>query len=336
MSLVKALSSLSRELANRPDTGPETSYRSRFELQLSVAGRCSRFGIWRVRGSSSRRIFRFMNVALTIAGSDSGGGAGIQADLKTFQWFGVFGTSVVTAVTAQNTLGVNAWETVSPRLIRAQMDAVATDLFPKSFKTGMLGTAEAARAVAEGIETNSFRNYIFDPVMIASSGDRLFDDDALRLMRDALLPVALLVTPNIDEAGALLGESLQTTADAERAAVRLVREMGAGAALVTGGHVSGNEVIDVLYTAEVRLLRAPRIESRHTHGTGCTLSAAITAGIALGHPLEKAVGDAISYVRAAIIAAPGLGSGSGPIGSPPIRQVPGEVPRDARNSLTSD
>jgi len=275
-----------------------------------------------------------MNVALPIAGSDSGAGAGIQADLKTFQSFGVFGTSVITAVTAQNTLGVRAWESVSPRLIRAQIDAVAADLFPKAFKTGMLGTAQAALAVVEGITENSLRNYIFDPVMIATSGDRLFDDDTLRLMRDHLLPAAMLVTPNIDEAGALLGESLKTTADAERAAAKLVREMGAGAALVTGGHAPGNEIIDVLYTDEARVFRAPRIESRHTHGTGCTLSAAITAGIALGQPLEEAVSTAISYVRAAIAAAPGLGRGTGPLGH--FAQLPAGAPREERNSITSD
>ena len=275
-----------------------------------------------------------MNVALTIAGSDSGAGAGIQADLKTFQSFGVFGTSVITAVTAQNTLGVRAWESVSPRLIRAQIDAVAADLFPKAFKTGMLGTAQAALAVVEGITENSLRDYIFDPVMIATSGDRLFDDDTLRLMRDHLLPAAMLVTPNIDEAGALLGESLKTTADAERAAAKLVREMGAGAALVTGGHAPGNEIIDVLYTDDALVFRAPRIGSRHTHGTGCTLSAAITAGIVLGQPLEEAVSTAISYVRAAIAAAPGLGRGTGPLGH--FAQLPAGAPREERNSITSD
>jgi hydroxymethylpyrimidine/phosphomethylpyrimidine kinase len=288
-----------------------------------------------MRRDSSRRIFRFMNVALSIAGSDSGGGAGIQADLKTFQSFGVFGTSVITAVTAQNTLGVRAWESVSSRIIRAQIDAVAADLFPKAFKTGMLGTAAAARAVVEGIRGNSLRNYIFDPVMVASSGDRLIEDETLRLMRDDLLPEAILVTPNIHEAGALLGESLKTTADAERAAAKLVREMGARAALVTGGHVAeGDEIIDVLFTDDARLFRGPRIESRHLHGTGCTLSAAITAGVALGEPLEEVVSAAISYVRAAIAAAPGLGSGIGPLGN--VAQLPAGAPREERNSITSD
>ena len=272
-----------------------------------------------MRRDWSRRIFRFMNIALTIAGSDSGGGAGIQADLRTFQRFDVFGTSVITAVTAQNTLGVREWESVSPRLIRAQIDAVAIDLFPGAFKTGMLGTAAAARAVLDGIRENALRSYVFDPVMVASSGDHLIEDDTLRLMREDLLPQAILITPNIHEAGALLGMSVKTTADAERAAEKLVLELGAGAALVTGGHVAGEEVIDVLYMNGIRLFRGPRIESRHTHGTGCTLSAAITGGITLGQPLEDAVSAAISYVRAAIAAAPGLGSGNGPIGSPPIR-----------------
>jgi len=277
-----------------------------------------------------------MIIALSIAGSDSGGGAGIQADLRTFQNFGVFGTSVVTAVTAQNTLGVRAWESVSPGLIRAQIDAVASDLFPGAFKTGMLGTADTARTVLQGIRELSLRNYVCDPVMAATSGDRLADAGLLALLRAELLPAATLITPNSDEAGALLGQAVKTTADAERAAEKLVLELGAGAALVTGGHTEGSEIVDVLYTNKIRHYRGPRIDSSHTHGTGCTLSAAIVAGIALGRTLEQAVSEAISYVRRAIAAAPGLGAGNGPIGSIPLAQLSGAAPREERNSISND
>jgi hydroxymethylpyrimidine/phosphomethylpyrimidine kinase len=255
-----------------------------------------------------------MNIALTIAASDSGGGAGIQADLKTFQRFGVFGVSAVTAITAQNTLGVRQWESVSPRMVRAQIEAVAADLFPAAFKTGMLGTAAVARAVVKGITDNSLANYVFDPVMIATSGARLADDDVLRIMRDELLPLASIVTPNAAEAAQLTGRPIRSPEDAERAADHLVNQLGAGAALVTGGHLSsGEEIVDVLYSGALQTFRAARIDSKHTHGTGCTLSAAITAGIANGDPLLAAVEAAIAYVRAAITSAPGLGSGFGPL-----------------------
>lgn len=255
-----------------------------------------------------------MNIALTIAGSDSGGGAGIQADLKTFQRFGVFGVSAITAITAQNTLGVRQWESISPRMVRAQIDAVAADLFPAAYKTGMLGTAAVARAVVEGITDDSLANYVLDPVMIATSGDRLADDDVLRIMREKLLPLAAIVTPNVAEAAQLTGKPINSLEDAERAAEHLVTKLGARAALVTGGHLpSGEEVVDVLYAGSLQTFRAARIDSRHTHGTGCALSAAITAGIANGEPLGVAVEAAIAYVRAAIKSAPGLGSGFGPL-----------------------
>lgn len=270
-----------------------------------------------------------MNVALTIAGSDSGGGAGIQADLAAFRCFGVFGTSAITAVTAQNTLGVRAWEPVSPSLIRAQIDAVAEDLSLAAFKTGMLGSSAGAHAVADAIAANSLRNYVLDPVLVASSGERLSDDDALSVIRRTLLPLAALVTPNLDEASALTGQRVQSVNDAARAAEILVRDFGAGAALVTGGHRNeSEEIVDVLFAGELRFFRAERIQSVGIHGTGCALSAGITAGLANGDDLEAAVTNAIAYVRAGIGSARALGHGAGLLGF--------AAQRPARNSKTSD
>jgi len=276
-----------------------------------------------------------MRVALTIAGSDSGGGAGIQADLKTFQRFGVFGTSAITAITAQNTVGVHAWEAVSPALVRQQIDAVADDLAPAAVKTGMLGTAEVARAVAAAIRENRIANYVLDPVMFATSGASLLDEDAIATLRRELIPLSVLITPNSEEAGALIGRKVATTEDAVAAAELLVREHGATAALVKGGHIgSGDDIVDVLFTDRPQLLRAPRIESRSTHGTGCTLSAAITAALALGASLENAVQAGISFVGYAISTAPGLGSGNGPLDH--SAQLPAGIPRPDRNSITRD
>ena len=275
-----------------------------------------------------------MRVALTIAGSDSGGGAGIQADLKTFERFGVFGTSAITAVTAQNTVGVRAWEPVSASLVRQQINAVAEDLSPSAFKTGMLGSASVARAVASAIRENGLVNYVLDPVMIATSGDRLLDDDAVDVLRRDLIPLAALITPNSHEAAALGGRSVESTEDAVHVAEYFVRELGAAAALVKGGHLDDDaEVTDVLFVDQPIFFRGRRIQSRHTHGTGCTLSAAITAGLALGHPLEESVAAGIAYVRNAIEAAPSLGRGNGPLGH--HAEVPSDFLRE-RNSVTSD
>ena len=258
-------------------------------------------------------------IALTIAGSDSGGGAGIQADLKTFQAFGVFGTSAVTAITAQNTLGVHAVHAVPLDVIRAQIQAVATDLRPAAFKTGMLATRAIIDEVADAIEAEALRRYVLDPVMIATSGHRLLDRDAERAIVGKLLPLCELVTPNLPEARVLLGEADESPlggGDEPRLrdyARRLVEE-GARAALVKGGHLVGPEVIDVLYDgSDFRVWRRPRLETRNTHGTGCTLSAAVAAGLAHGRPLTDAVERALSYVARAIEAAPGLGAGHGPL-----------------------
>ncbi|HEU4643927.1 MAG TPA: bifunctional hydroxymethylpyrimidine kinase/phosphomethylpyrimidine kinase [Gemmatimonadaceae bacterium] len=254
-----------------------------------------------------------MRIALTIAGSDSGGGAGIQADLKTFHRFGVFGTSVVTAITAQNTLGVSAWVATPVELVRAQLDAVATDLPPAAVKSGMLADAQVVRAVADRVRAHALAPYVLDPVMVATSGDPLLERDAVEAIRAELLPLAALVTPNLDEAGILVGAPVRDVAAMERAARALVA-MGAGAALVKGGHLEGAEMVDVLFDGqELHAYRHPRIDTRHTHGTGCTLSAAITAHLALGAPLGEAVSRSLAWLQQAIATAPGLGKGMGPV-----------------------
>ncbi|HUF64714.1 MAG TPA: bifunctional hydroxymethylpyrimidine kinase/phosphomethylpyrimidine kinase [Gemmatimonadaceae bacterium] len=255
-----------------------------------------------------------MQIALTIAGSDSGGGAGIQADLKTFHQFGVFGTSVVTAITAQNTRRVESWEPVSAGMVRAQLDAVVTDLAPAAVKSGMLGARDIVLAVAAGIAEHKLAWYVLDPVMVATSGDVLLEPDAVSAVRDRLMPLAALVTPNLHEAALLLERQITGVREMTDAAERLVRELGARAALVKGGHLTGPTVIDVLYVdGSSILIRNPRIDTTSTHGTGCTLSAAITAGLALGGDLEDTVRSAIRFVHRAIRTAPELGSGSGPL-----------------------
>ncbi|MDT8342204.1 MAG: bifunctional hydroxymethylpyrimidine kinase/phosphomethylpyrimidine kinase [Longimicrobiales bacterium] len=252
-------------------------------------------------------------VALTIAGSDSGGGAGIQADLKTFHAFGVFGTSAVTAVTAQNTRGVFAVHPVPVGMVRAQIEALAADLPPAAVKSGMLATAELVEAVAGGIRLLQPASYVLDPVMVATSGDPLLESDAEAALVLHLLPLATLVTPNLHEARILTGLDVRTVDQARAAARRLV-EMGAAAALVKGGHLAGDEAVDVLWDGtDEHIWRRPRIASRSTHGTGCTLSAAVAAGLAQGRPLVQAVDRAVQYVARAIFTAPALGSGRGPL-----------------------
>jgi len=255
-----------------------------------------------------------MRIALTIAGSDSGGGAGIQADLKTFQRFGVFGTSAITAITAQNTRGVSRWEPVSADLVRAQIDAIAEDLMPAAVKTGMLANAAIASIVAACIRDHAFRNYVLDPVMVATSGDALLERDAIDVIRSELIPQASLVTPNLHEAAILTGEKIEDEDGMARAAETIVGEMGAQAVLVKGGHLDdGDRVVDILYDGDVRAFRGKRIDTTNTHGTGCTLSAAIAAQLAKGESIHAAVRRAIDYVHNAIATAPGLGSGHGPL-----------------------
>jgi hydroxymethylpyrimidine/phosphomethylpyrimidine kinase len=254
-----------------------------------------------------------MRIALTIAGSDSGGGAGIQADLKTFHQFGVFGTSVVTAVTAQNTVGVQDWAALPVPLVTRQVEAVAADLPPHAVKSGMLGSAELVHAVADAIARFQLPNYVLDPVMVATSGDRLLAQEAEQLIARRLVPLAALVTPNLDEARILIGEDITSAEQMERAA-RALLKMGARAALVKGGHLDGETVVDVLAEGDrVRRYTRPKLPTTSTHGTGCTLSAAVAAGLALERPLERAVADALDFVHRAIATAPGLGRGHGPL-----------------------
>jgi hydroxymethylpyrimidine/phosphomethylpyrimidine kinase len=251
-------------------------------------------------------------IALTIAGSDSGGGAGIQADLKTFQALRVYGTSVITAVTAQNTVGVRAVHPVPLSHVRAQIDAVASDLPPVAFKTGMLATSDLVETVAAAIREHGLRHYVMDPVMVATSGDRLLAEDAVSALVQDLLPLAEVVTPNLHEARILSGVVISTEDDMRLAGDRIL-ELGASAVLIKGGHLE-HEAIDLLMDGGAeRVWRRPRIDTVHTHGTGCTLSAAIVAGLARGDEPHAAVDRAVRYVSRAIEAAPGLGSGHGPV-----------------------
>jgi len=252
-------------------------------------------------------------VVLSIAGSDSGGGAGIQADLKTFHAFGTFGTTAITAITAQNTLGVTAVHAVPENIVRAQIRAVAEDLRPAAAKTGMLATSELVREVATCVERYGIPRLVVDPVMVATSGDRLLDRDAERTIAEVLLPLATLVTPNLDEA-AILADMPIDDEDAMREAASVLVGRGARAVLLKGGHLPGPEVVDLLFDGvELRAWRRPKLETRSTHGTGCTLSAAIAAGLAHGRALTDAVDSALDYVRRAIESAPGLGRGHGPL-----------------------
>ena len=252
-------------------------------------------------------------IALTIAGSDSGGGAGIQADLKTFHRFGLFGTSVIAAITAQNTLGVSGWSAVDVGLIRAQLDAVATDLRPSAVKSGMLADASVVQTVAEGLREYALAPYVLDPVMVATSGDVLLEPSAVAAVRSELLPLADLVTPNLDEAAILIGRTVRDVDAMRRAARELVESGGARAALVKGGHLAGAETVDVLFDGELTEFRHARIETTSTHGTGCTLSSAVAAHLALAFPLREAVSRSLDYVHEAIRTAPGLAKGHGPL-----------------------
>lgn len=253
-------------------------------------------------------------IALTIAGSDSGGGAGVQADLKTFHRFGVYGTSALTLVTAQNTLGVERVDLLPPAAVTAQLDALAADLRPAATKTGALGAAPLVEAVAAAVARHGLRPLVVDPVMVSKHGAPLLAPDAVDALRRALLPHATLLTPNLPEAAALLGGgALEREADVE-AAARALAALGPGAVLVKGGHGTGPEAADLLFAGGAcTWLRAPRIATRHTHGTGCAYSAAITARLAHGDDLARAVRRAHAWLLRAIAGAPGLGGGQGPL-----------------------
>jgi hydroxymethylpyrimidine/phosphomethylpyrimidine kinase len=254
-------------------------------------------------------------IALTIAGSDSCGGAGIQADLKTFAALGVYGASVLTAVTAQNTKGVFAVHEVPAEFIAAQMDAVFSDLDVSAVKIGMMGSAAAIGAVGAGLRRHHARNVVLDTVMAATAGGKLLHDDALNALR-ALIAHARLVTPNLSEAAALIGAEEAHDEEGMYSQAQKLLALGAGAVLIKGGHREGPESTDTLVAGTSRTrFAAPRIETRNTHGTGCTLAAAIAAGLAKNLSLEDAVGQAKAYVTAALEAADRLeiGSGSGPV-----------------------
>lgn len=253
--------------------------------------------------------------ALTIAGSDSGGGAGIQADLKAFEANGVFGMSVVTALTAQNTQAVTGVHEVPPAFVAQQIDAVATDLPVGAVKTGMLASTEIIAAVADGIERHGLGPVVVDPVMVSKGGHPLLRPDAVEAVRQRMLPLADLVTPNAHEAARLVGFDVTTLGDARRAA-RAILEMGPAAVLVKGGHLDDEpDAVDLLLTAEGEtLFREERIDTPHTHGTGCTYASAIAANLARGYGLAEAVGRARHYLQQAIRHGLAIGGGHGPTG----------------------
>ena len=255
-------------------------------------------------------------IAVTIAGSDSGGGAGIQADLKTFSALGVYGASVITALTAQNTLGVNGIHDVPPAFVAAQMDAVFSDLKVQAVKIGMLSRPEVIETVAAGLDRHKMSQVVLDPVMISASGHRLLVPEAIESLQAVLLRRALLITPNLPEAAALLHtEPATTNAQVRRQAERLMK-FGPKAVLIKGGHGEGSESIDVLLDEEGFMeLAAPRVETMNTHGTGCTLSSAIASGLAKGMGLRDAVRMAKAYLTSAIMHSNELhiGKGHGPV-----------------------
>ena len=255
-------------------------------------------------------------IAVTIAGSDSSGGAGIQADLKTFSALGVYGASVIAALTAQNTRGVQGIHDVPPAFVTQQIDSVFSDLSVWAVKIGMLSRPETIGAVADGLARHRARNVVLDPVMVATSGDRLLAPEAVEALRERLIPAALIITPNLPEAAALLDETVARTEDEMRTQGERLLALGATAVLIKGGHGEAPESVDILVDRlGTTRLPAPRIATRNTHGTGCTLSSAIAAGLATGLSLHDAVAAAKAYVTAAIAASERLtiGHGSGPV-----------------------
>ena len=255
--------------------------------------------------------------ALTIAGSDSGGGAGIQADLKTFSALGVYGMSVITALTAQNTQRVTAIHSVPPDFIVAQLEAVLTDIGTDAVKIGMLLSSEIIRAVAETLQGFRVKNIVIDPVMVAKSGDKLLQEEAIESLKTHLLPLATVITPNLPEAEVLIGQSIDSLEAMKKAVVQLT-QLTQGYILLKGGHLNTTESTDILYhsqTDRLLTLTSERIDTSNSHGTGCTLSSAIAAGLALGLPMEEAVTEAKKYLTEALKSGANykLGSGHGPV-----------------------
>jgi hydroxymethylpyrimidine kinase/phosphomethylpyrimidine kinase len=261
-------------------------------------------------------------VSLTIAGSDSGGGAGIQADLKTFAALGVHGTSAITAVTAQNTRGVSGYVELPPDIVRAQIDDVVSDLAPRAAKTGMLSSAEIIETVAAAVEGHGIANLVVDPVMVAKGGARLLRDDAVAALRERLLPLAAVVTPNLPEAEVLLGRRIAGRDERERAARDLVA-LGCRAAVVKGGHAEGGADDVVFDGTGVTWLAGERIATGNTHGSGCVFSAAIAAGLARGMSLPDALREAKAFIAGAIRHSLAIGGGHGPV-NPMWRVVPSD------------
>jgi len=252
-----------------------------------------------------------MKLALTIAGSDSGGGAGIQADLKTFSAHGVFGMSVITSITAQNTLGVLGILDVTPEMVYLQMKAIFEDLYPDAVKIGMVSNEEIIKTIAKGLKEYGVEKVVLDPVMIAKSGDPLLKPEAMKALKEELLPLSLVVTPNLMEAKELTGMEIKNISDMKEAAKKIL-SLGAKVVLVKGGHLEG-EAVDVFYDGvEFYEIKAERINTKNTHGTGCTFSSAIAANLALGYDLLEAVKRAKRYITGAIKNSLSIGHGVGP------------------------
>ena len=254
-----------------------------------------------------------MKVVLSIAGSDSSGGAGIQADIKTIQSYGLFAETAITAITAQNTCGVRAVQDVSPDVVAAQIDAVFEDIRPDAVKIGMVSSAAIIQCVAERLQAHHASNVVVDPVMVATSGSRLIAEDAVQALVEQLIPLATVITPNMPEAEVLCGFPVSNDDDMQRAAEHIARKTS-GAVLVKGGHRSDTaDDLLALPTGELTWLRARRIANDNTHGTGCTLSSAIACGLAQGNSIEQAVRRAKGFVRGAMSTGLNLGCGSGPL-----------------------
>lgn len=255
-------------------------------------------------------------IALTIAGSDSGGGAGIQADLKTFSALGVFGCSVISSLTAQNTLGVQGVYPIPPAFVQQQIHSVLSDINVGAIKTGMLAMADIIAAVAESLQAYPGIPFVLDPVMVATSGDRLLAEDAIETLIRQLIPVATLITPNLHEAAALLNESVATDLPGMQVQGEKLLALGAKAVLMKGGHTDGEQASDLLITLDsAEVFSAPRLHTKNTHGTGCTLASAIAAGLAKQLPLKEAVQQAKEYLHNALSHSEKLqiGQGSGPV-----------------------
>ena len=254
-----------------------------------------------------------MKIALTIAGSDSGGGAGIQADLKTFLALGVYGMSVLTSITAQNTLGVQGIHDLPPDFVGLQIDSVMQDIGADAVKIGMLSNAQIIKTVSKKIKKYQVKNLVIDPVMVAKGGDRLLRVDAVKELKQDLIPLAMIVTPNLGEAEVLSELRIQNIEDMKKAA-RKIYKLGAKNILIKGGHLLSNKAIDLLYNGEnFREFKAERINTKNTHGTGCTLSSAIAAGLAQGKKVEEAVNTAKKYITLAIQNSLDIGHGHGPL-----------------------